>query len=276
MTLRFVDSLADVPAADWDRLAGDDPFLSHAFLAALERHDCLLPFGWQPQHATLWDAGGRLRGAVPFYLKQNSYGEFVFDWDWAEAYQRAGLAYYPKGVVGIPYTPATGARILLAERDDEQAAALLVDAVHRRAAELGLSSVHWNFLDGRDAQRLEQAGLLPRRGCQYHWEHRGERDFDQLLAGFTSAKRKKIRHERRVVADSGITIEQRCGRTATAADWDAFHALYLELFERKWGMPTLSREFFAAVGAGLGERVLLLLAREGDETLAAALSLRSD
>ena len=278
MAVRIHNSLESIPAAAWDRMGGDrDPFVSHAFLAALERHACLEPFGWHPRHVTLHAADGTLRGAVPFYLKENSYGEFVFDWEWADAYQRAGLAYYPKGVVGVPYTPATGPRLLLADPADDAGARELIDAVHGLAGELGLSSVHWNFLEPDDGGRLEAAGLLPRTGWQYHWEHRGEADFDALLMNFTRDKRKKIRQERRRAAASGLRFETLHGDAASAGDWTAFHALYLHLFERKWGMPTLSRDFFAEIGTRLGRRVVLQLARAPDGTLvAAALFLRGE
>ncbi len=278
MAVRIHNSLDDLPATAWDRLGGErDPFVSHAFLAALERHACLAPFGWHPRHVTLHDADGSLRGAVPFYVKENSYGEFVFDWEWAEAYQRAGLDYYPKGVVGVPYTPATGPRLLLADPEDDAGARQLIDAVHGLARELDLSSVHWNFLEPRDGERLRAAGLLPRTGWQYHWEHRGEADFDALLMGFTRDKRKKIRQERRRAAASGLHFETVHGDAASAGDWAAFHALYLRLFERKWGMPTLSQGFFAELGARLGQRVVLQLARAADGAMvAAALFLRGD
>ncbi len=276
MEVRIHTSLDALPAAAWDRLGGArDPFVSHAFLAALERHGCLDPFGWHPRHVTLHDATGTLRGAVPFYLKENSYGEFVFDWEWAEAYQRAGLDYYPKGVVGVPYTPVTGPRLLLADPADDAAAAALIGAVHAQAAELGLSSVHWNFLEPRDADRLAVAGLLPRTGWQYHWHHRGERDFDALLLAFTRDKRKKIRQERRRAAASGLDFETVHGDAAGSAEWAAFDTLYRRLFERKWGVPTLTRGFFEEIGARLGRRVVLQLARAADGGIvAAALFLR--
>ena len=278
MTIRILESLASVPAAEWDRLGGTrDPFVSHAFLAALEEHGCLEPYGWIPRHVVLEDAQGGLLGAVPFYLKDNSYGEFVFDWDWADAYRHAGLAYYPKGVVGVPYTPATGPRLLLADPGDDDAAARLIDAVHRMAGELQLSSVHWNFLETADSDRLEVHGLLARRGWQYHWQHRGERDFDELLMAFTRDKRKKIRQERRRAAASGLRFETVPGDRVDAGTWDAFHTLYLQLFERKWGVPTLSRGFFAELGRRLGPRVILELARARQgEVIAAALFLRGE
>lgn len=279
MPIRILESLDAVPASAWDGLAAaSNPFVSHAFLAALEHHDCLQPFGWQPRHVTLWDDHGALRGAVPLYLKENSYGEFVFDWEWAEAYQRAGLRYYPKGVVGVPYTPATGPRLLLADPDDEAGATELITAVHAFAAAQGLSSVHWNFTDARDSARLDAGGLLPRTGWQYHWRHRGERDFADLLAAFTRDKRKKVRQERRRAAAAGLRFETLHGDAAGPADWDAFHALYVGLYQRKWGVPTLSRGFFAEIGRTLGRRVVLQLAREAadDAVVAAALFLRSD
>lgn len=278
MAVRIQTSLDTLPATAWNRLGGDrDPFVSHEFLAALERHDCLEPFGWQPRHVTLLDADGNLRGAVPFYVKDNSYGEFVFDWEWAEAYQRAGLAYYPKGVVGVPYSPVTGPRLLLANPDDEAAARELVDAVHALAAELQLSSVHWNFLEPRDAVRLETTDLLPRTGWQYHWQRRGETDFEALLMNFKRDKRKKIRQERRRAAASDLRFETVHGDELCSADWQAFHALYLRLFERKWGMPTLTQGFFSEIGSRLGRRVMLQLARDAHGSMvAAAFFLRGD
>ena len=280
MPLRILETLDEIPAKSWDRVAGsDDPFVSHAFLAALEHHDCLHPYGWHPRHVTLWDEDGVLRGAVPFYLKENSYGEFVFDWEWAEAYRRAGLRYYPKGVVGVPYTPATGPRLLLADPADDAAADELIAAVHAYASEQQLSSVHWNFIRPADSVRLDATDLLPRTGWQYHWHHRGERDFDDLLDAFTRDKRKKIRQERRRAMSAGLDFEIRHGDEATEADWDDFHRLYLGLFERKWGMATLSRGFFAEIGRTLGQRVVLQLAREPEDNgraTAAALFLRSD
>jgi len=272
--VRILTSLAGVDPGAWDRLGGnDDPFLSHAFLHALQQHGCLEPYGWTPRFVSLWSAGNELMGAVPLYLKSNSYGEFVFDWDWAEAWERAGLPYYPKGVVGIPYTPATGRRLLLADPDDEATATRLITAVGELATQLGLSSVHWNFTDAVDSARLERAGLLPRRGCQYHWQRRGESDFDDLLAAFSSVKRKKIRQERRKAAAAGLTIVTLHGDEARPADWAAFHAMYVELFDRKWGTPTLSEDFFAAIGRQLGRRVLLIQARDGDRVVANALCL---
>jgi len=280
MPVRIIETLDDIPVTAWNRVVGDsDPFVSHAFLAALEHHDCLQPFGWHPRHVTLWKDDGELRGAVPFYLKENSYGEFVFDWEWAEAYQRAGLRYYPKGVVGIPYTPASGPRLLLADPDDNRGADQLIAAVHDFAAEQGLSSVHWNFTRPADSSRLDAADLLPRTGWQYHWQQRGEHDFNDLLNAFTRDKRKKIRQERRRAAASGLKFEIRHGNEAGPADWEAFHDLYLGLFDRKWGMPTLSRGFFEEIGRTLGQRVVLQLARDpaaNGTVIAAALFLRSD
>lgn len=186
----------ELPAADWNRLVdADSPFLRHEFLAALERHDCPGErLGWLPRHLALRDEAGRLVAAAPCYLKFNSYGEFVFDWAWADAYQRSGLAYYPKLLVASPYTPATGMRILTGDspRRGDYAAALIRGATEA-AGKLGVSSMHWLFTTGEETDWLERAGSMRRMGCQFHWRNRGYGSFDDLLGAMTAEKRKKIR-----------------------------------------------------------------------------------
>lgn len=276
MELRIVDALDDLPAADWDRLAGDaNPFLSHAFLAALERHGCVGEhFGWRPRHLALYD-DGRLIGAVPLYLKDNSYGELVFDFAWADAYRRAGLRYYPKAVVAIPYTPATGPRLLLdPTADAERAADLLTGAAVALCGELGLSSLHWLFTDAADTERLRARGFLPRRGVQFHWHNPGYRDFDDFLDGFTAEKRKKLRRERRRVAEAGIELRIVHGHEADDALWRTVHAFYASTFERKSGIATLSLDFFREIGRTMGDRVVLVVAYADDRPVACAINLR--
>lgn len=276
MPLRIVDALDDIPAADWDRLVGDaNPFLSHAFLAALEHHDCVGErFGWYPRHLTLYDAE-RLIGAVPLYLKDNSYGELVFDFAWADAYRRAGLRYYPKAFAAIPYTPATGPRLLLdPTADTERAADLLTGAAVELCRELELSSLHWLFTDAADTARLQARGFLLRRGVQFHWHNPGYRDFDDFLSGFTAAKRKKLKRERRRVSDAGIELRVVHGHEADAALWRTVHGFYTSTFDRKSGIATLSLDFFREIGRTLGDRIVLVIAYVGDRPVACAINLR--
>jgi len=270
------DAIDALPAAEWDRLAGlDAPFLRHAFLSALERQGCLGErYGWLPQHLALRDEGGTLVAAAPCYLKLNSYGEFVFDWSWADAYRRAGLAYYPKLVVASPYTPATGARILTGDspKRAEHAAALIRGAT-QVAERLGVSSLHWLFTTSEETGWLEGAGLMRRMGCQFHWSNRGYGDFDDLLAAFSAEKRKKVRRERRRVAEAGVRFRLLRGGEVTEAEWALFHRLYRDTFDKRGGIPTLSLGFFREIGRTMGEHILLVLAYHRGEPVAAAFNL---
>ncbi len=276
--IRTLHALRDVPAAQWNALVRDaDPFLDHAFLAALEEHGCLgEASGWYPHHLAAYDTAGRLCGACPLYLKTNSYGEFVFDWAWAEAFRRHGSSYYPKLVSAIPFTPATGQRLLLAEGTDAGAlgGALATRAVEL-AAELGCSSVHWLLPQATELPALEAAGALPRLGCQFHWHNRGYRDFDDFLDSLTAKKRKNIRQERRRVRAAGLELCALPGDAVTPAQWRAFHRFYRDTFARRGGHPTLTLPFFEAVGRALAERVLLVLACRDGRPLAGALSFAS-
>ncbi len=275
MQFEIATTLETISAAEWDALVEDDnPFARHAFLVALERHGAVgEAFGWWPRYLLARD-GGRLVGAVPLYLKDNSYGELVFDWAWAEAYARAGLAYYPKLVAAIPYTPATGRRLLT---DDEAVARALIDAAVDYARDLGVSSLHWLFTDARDTALL---GAHPdhdlRLGVQFHWQDEGYGDFAGYLAALTAAKRKKIRQERRRVRDQGIELVRLHGDDVDDGQWRLWHRFYTATFERKWGYPTLSEGFFREIGRTLPRQVLLVLARQGGETVAGAFCLRGN
>ena len=173
----------------------------------MERYGCLgARWGWLPRHVLAWE-GDTLVGAVPMYLKYNSYGEFVFDWSWADAYRRAGLSYYPKLVVGVPYTPASGARLLLdAGREAGPLADALIAAARAVATDADVSSLHWLFTQRADTQRLQEAGFMRRTGCQFHWHNRGYRDFEDFLQGFSAKNRKKLRRERRRVQEAGVEL----------------------------------------------------------------------
>ncbi|MGE0486873.1 MAG: GNAT family N-acetyltransferase [Gammaproteobacteria bacterium] len=274
MRLSVVDSLADIDAATWDALAGDDPFLRHGFLHGLEDTDCLAPQGWYPQHLLVHDDDARLVGAVPLYIRDNSYGEFVFDWSWADAYERAGGRYYPKLVTAVPFSPVSGRRLLLAPGCGDDVAAVLVDAGVRACTDNELSSWHCLFLREEEKPVFEQAGLLARLGCQYHWFNDGYADFDAFLAALSSKKRKQIRRERRLVAEQELVIETLVGPDIRAEHWSVFHGFYCSTFHRKWGEPRLTEAFFQGLEARLPGASVLILARTGERYVAGAFALR--
>jgi predicted N-acyltransferase len=281
ISARFHDSLDAVDAAAWNALAADDnPFVSHAFLAGLERHDCIHPeWGWQPHHLTLHD-GDRLVAAAPLYLKGNSHGEYVFDWGWAHAWERAGGNYYPKLLCAVPYSPVPGPRLLAGSGGDAPALRrALATAIREETDRLGLSSAHADFIDEDDAEAFDAAGAdgtwQRRFDWQFHWRNRGYGDFDDFLATLAHKKRKNIRHERSQVAGAGIDCTMQRGDTLSAAAWAAVHALYLDTFDSKGNHATLSAGFFRHLAATLGDGVQVALARRGDDIIAMALFLRS-
>ncbi len=270
--------LADIPAADWDALGGTDyPFTRHAFLEGLERHDCLLPWGWQPAHFTLHD-GDRLIAALPAYIKDNSYGELVFDQGWAGAYQRSGREYYPKLVSAVPYTPATGPRLLVHPSVQEpqqrlQLRHMLVEAALTFCQRQGLSGWHLLFERETVLYALKDERLMLRHDCQFHWHNNGYGSFDDFLAALRSRKRKNIRKERQRVRDSGLLIERCPGHELDAAEWLQVHRLYAGIFDRKYGAPTLSAAFFQHLGQALGDQMMLVLARRPGDLRIIAVSL---
>lgn len=272
-------SLDDIPAAEWNALEGgiDNPFLRHEFLANLERHRCVGElWGWRPRHITVRDETGALIGAVPLYLKDNSYGELVFDWSWAEAYQRNGLRYYPKLVSAIPYSPIPGPRLLVrsdAARDAVETQ--LIAAAHALLKEEGASSMHWLFPDAAQMDTLERHGFMRRTGCQYHWFNRGYASFDAFLDGFTRDRRKKVKQERRRVRDAGIEMEILHGDEISAEQWATFHRFYESTYDKRGGHATLTLDFFRAIGRDLPRQVVLVLARHQGHYVAGALNLRS-
>ena len=275
----IVNRLDTLPAADWNRISGTaHPFLRHEFLAALERHGCVGErYGWYPCHIIARDAAGVPCGAVPLYLKDNSYGEFVFDWAWADAWQRAGLNYYPKLVAAIPYTPVTGARLLVAPAADRDSVCnALINAALELAGHCGASSLHWLFSDAGDTARLQQHGFMRRTGVHFHWHNAGYRSFDDFLAALSSRKRKKIRRERRYVEEAGIRMHMMTGAAASEEDWRIMHGFYRSTFEKKAGIPTLSQEFFMDISRSMGEQVLLAVATLEGRAVAGAIMLRGD
>ena len=272
MRARLVPRIRDIPAAAWDALhAAPYPFARHAFLAALEEHGCVGgDTGWQPCHLVLEAADGSLAGALPLYRKEHSYGEFVFDFAWAEAAYRGGIPYYPKLLCAIPFTPVTGPRF--AARDAEAQEALLAHLAAQLADE-GLSSAHALFLDGADAAAARDAGWLERHDVQFHWHARGDATFDDFLARLSHDKRKKIRRERRKVAEAGITFERRAGEELGEAEWAQVYALYGNTYEERGQAPYLSLAFFLDYGRRAGSPVRLVLARDGARLIAVAITL---
>nr|WP_274615967.1 GNAT family N-acetyltransferase [Sphingomonas sp. ACRSK] len=260
-----------IPAADWDACAGPgNPFLSHGFLAALERSGSVGGrSGWQPLPVVVDGPDGRPAAIAPAYAKAHSQGEYVFDHAWADAWERAGGDYYPKLQVAVPFTPVPGPRLLL--RDPAQAPALIA-ALERLTRQNGLSSAHATFVDPEELPRWEAAGWLMRAGTQFHWENQGYAGFDDFLGALASRKRKAIRKER-AAAVEGLTIRHLAGAEITEAHWDAFWAFYQDTGSRKWGQPYLTRSFFPLLSEALGERVLLILAYRGDRPIAGALNL---
>ena len=277
-SLALQGPMAKINAADWDRLAGcnqgsGNPFVSHAFLSALEDSGCVAPdTSWQPQHALLYDDQERLVGACPLYAKYHSYGEYIFDHGWADALERAGGHYYPKLLSAVPFTPVTGPR-LLCEAPEAQAA--LLQGLRQICERAELSSLHVNFVPAGEAALAETSDFLLRKGLQYHWHNPGYASFDAFLADLTSRKRKAIVKERQAVADSGLTLKRLSGDDIKPQHWDAFFAFYMDTSDRKWGQAYLNRAFFDLLHQRLRDQVVLVLAFDGAEIVAGALNLAS-
>jgi predicted N-acyltransferase len=279
MRTTVIQQIKDIPAEEWNSVTGiGNPFLRFEFLAALEQHHCVGEHhGWLPRHIAAYDDDNKLAGLVPLYLKDNSYGEFVFDWAWADAWHRAGKPYYPKLVAAIPFTPVTGPRLLvhpLAERT--RVVNSLVEAALALTEQTGSSSLHWLFTDKRDTDTLVEQGFMRRTGCHFHWSNQHYRNFDDFLSRLTSRKRKKIRRERRHVEEAGIQMEIVHGREATEEQWHSMHYFYRTTFEKKSGMPTLSAGFFHEISRTMGDQVVLVFAMHQDKAVAGAIMLRGD
>jgi predicted N-acyltransferase len=269
---RVLTAAADVSAAEWNACAGaDNPFVAHEFFAALEASgSACARTGWQPAHIVVDDAAGVPLGILPAYLKSHSQGEYVFDQGWADAWERAGGQYYPKLQCSVPFTPATGPRLLL--RDPAAAPALLA-AAETLARQNNLSSVHATFLTSEQQEMFAGQGWLMRVGEQYHWSNDGYGDFGDFLGALSSRKRKTIRKERAGAMASGVDIVHLTGDAITEAHWDAFWRFYQDTGQRKWGRPYLTRAFFTQLGATMGDRVLLMLALRDGRPVAGALNL---
>jgi hypothetical protein len=279
ITIRTIDRVDRIPAAAWDACAGgNNPFCSHAFLLAAEKsQSAAAETGWAPQHLLVEDPKGDLLACAPLYVKSHSYGEYVFDWAWADAWRRAGRRYYPKLQCAIPFTPVTGPRLLVRPGLEglglEEALADAMVAVAERAK---LSSVHITFATEAEARRLADHGWLLRMGQQYHWENDGYASFDDFLGALSSRKRKAIRKERERANALGLTIHTLTGDELTAAHWDAFYRFYLGTVDKKWANAYLTRDFFARLGTAMAERIVLVMAAENGRWVAGALNLRGD
>jgi hypothetical protein len=265
--------ISDIEAAEWNRLAGHDfPFLRHEFLRAAERTGCVSKStGWSPRHITIRDRGGNLRGAMPLYEKTHSWGEFVFDWSWAQAYHRAGVPYYPKLVSAVPFTPAPSPRLLLGDENGGENAELLVDAALEIAKASSCSSLHVLFPMEEELQVLRKAGLELRKDCQFHWHNRNYRSFEDFLATFSSAKRKKARRDRRHVHEQEIAFRWLKGNDMDAAIWQDVYEMISTTFLRRGSMPYYDYAFFTSISRALPDNVLVVLAERRRMPVAAAI-----
>ncbi|MEZ0170445.1 GNAT family N-acetyltransferase [Microvirga sp. TS319] len=285
--VKIAQGLKAVSPAAWDACAlrtgsGDDdpfnPFVSHAFLSALEESGCVGPkTGWAPVHVLVEAQDGELLGAAPCYVKSHSMGEYVFDHSWADAYERAGGHYYPKLQVAVPFTPVTGPRLLVPDGvQADSVRAHLVAGLRALREQIGASSIHATFLQQADLDALTAQGFLRRDDQQFHWFNEGYGSFEDFLAALASRKRKAIRRERRDALAGGISIEWLTGREITQAHWDAFFAFYMDTGSRKWGRPYLNRRFFSLIGERMADRVLLVMARRNGRHIAGAINFIGD
>ena len=284
LRVRVLEDLSGVAPSEWDRLAGAHPMLSHAFFHALHQTGCAAAdSGWLPQFITLWDqapsgeggAGGtlaspRLRAAMPLYVKSHSYGEYVFDWAWAEAYQRHGLEYYPKLLAAIPFSPVSGERLLACT--DEERAALIRAAL---ALAKNTSSLHVLFPQPAEAELLQSAGMMLRSGVQFHWNNPGYASFEAFLSQLSRDKRKKIRQERRKVQDAGVRFRRLGGKEITEEDWAFFARCYDRTYREHRSTPYLNLDFFRRLGQTMPQHVLLIVAELDGRPIASALNLYS-
>ena len=285
LELRVLDELSGISAADWNRLAGDHPLLSHEFFHALHASGCAsADSGWLPQFLTLWEraapgaagarasAAPRLRAAMPLYLKSHSYGEYVFDWAWADAYQRHGLAYYPKLLAAIPFSPVSGPRLLAA---GEAERALLMHAALGLARDSESSSLHVLFPQPAEAALMRAQGMMLRAGVQFHWSNPGYASFEDFLAQLSRDKRKKIRQERRRVRDAGVHFRRLRGDEIKEDDWAYFAHCYRRTYREHHSTPYLNLGFFRRLGQTMPQHLLLIVAELEGKAIASALNLYS-
>lgn len=280
LEIQICGSISEIPAWQWNTLIGTElPFLKHEYLTALENNQAVgKKFGWIPQYLVAWQVNNNekiLAGAVPMYLKFNSYGEFVFDWAWADAYTRSGLEYYPKLVIATPYNPVTGHRLLLNPAfHKNEISNILIKSVNQHATTLKVSSVHWLFPTASEMTLLKENKLMHRVGCQFHWSNKDYTSFEDYLGNMTSKNRKKINRERRRTVEQNISFELLEGDQINEEQWAIYHHFYASTFDKKGGIPTLSLNFFKEIGRTMPKNILLVLAKHQDEYVAAAFNLK--
>lgn len=275
-SVQMIGGMAEIDAAAWDACAGTgNPFMRHAFLAALEQSgSATADTGWLPRHLVVTQPDGKVLACAPLYLKTHSYGEYVFDWSWAEAYTRAGGRYYPKLQCAVPFTPVTGPRLALHPDAPAGLAHGLARAMVDVARAMEVSSLHVTFPTEAEADALEAAGFLRRLGCQYHWRNAGYGSFDDFLGALSSRRRKQIRKERQAVAATGLTISTLVGDDIKPRHWDAFHRFHQAVVDRKWGSAYLTRPFFDLLSqSNLGRDVVLVWVEDDGEPVAAAFNM---
>ncbi len=269
MIPKVIETIADIPAAQWDTLTENNPFLKHAYLSALQETGCATPeTGWHAQFITIWE-GEQLIGGMPLYLKFHSYGEFIFDWAWADAYQRNGLRYYPKLVSSVPFTPATGPRLLA---KSAEVRAQLVRAALELAHQPGISSLHLLFPYESQALEMQEQGLMLRRSVQLHWRNAAYADFASYLASMRRDKRKKINQERRKVSDAGITFAHVRGENITSEQWAFFVRCYQHTLVQYNSPQSLNLAFFQRIGTTMPEHILLIIASRNGQPIAGAIN----
>jgi predicted N-acyltransferase len=273
--LKAIASILSIPREDWDRLANPpggefNPLVSHDLFRCMEVSACAVATsGWTPRHLVMADEAGHITGLVPCYKKRHSYGEYVFDHGWADAYERAGGRYYPKLQVSVPFSPVTGPRLLAATQEERQQ---LASGLIALCTEENASSVHITFLPEQDWDALGGALWLQRTDIQFHWANAGYQHFDDFLASLSSQKRKNIRKERASIARAGITMHALTGTDILEKHWDAFYEFYIDTGNRKWGTPYLNRAFFSLIGEAMAEHILLVMAERGGRLIAGALN----
>ena len=275
VNIKACSSIDEIGRAAWDACANPegkafDPFISFAFLDALEKSDSATArTGWAPYHLALETEGMGVQGVVPLYLKSHSQGEYIFDYSWADAFERAGGRYYPKLLCAVPFTPATGRRILANSKEDE---GYLLAGMLKLAEQMEVSSVHINFPEESEWNAMGEMGMLRRTHQQFHWQNDGYENFDDFLSALSSKKRKNIRRERRDALANDIEIECLTGADLTEEHWDAFYRFYMDTGSRKWGRPYLTRQFFSLIGQSMPEHVLLIMCKRAGRYIAGAIN----
>ncbi len=279
VSITLAESIADLPKDQWDRLApGRAPVTRYAFCEAMEHRRSVGPrTGGQPLFVLAWEGtSDRLLGAVPAWIKSHSYGEYIFDWAWARGAQAAGIRYYPKLVVAVPFTPVTGKRILLAPEADEAVAKALASTTRDAAKQLGLSSVHWLFVQEEEERLLKEVGYWPRLTQQYHWHNQGWSTNDEFLASLRSKRRREVRREQRMVRDAGIAVRMIEGPDMSDRHWEAADAFYRHTCGRKWNDPYFEPGFFDRIRETFADQFVFCAAELGDDVVAGSVFFRQD